>query len=115
MELIMPDKNQLIQEKLSSKYFDEVWILNSHTTKKIIDDEITKGKMPILVWSCDIRWRNYGDSQSQSKSGYLYHEFDIDEYDSSLLEGLDNEGYANKNQFEWIETLFNKVEEDSIF
>ena len=40
----MPDKNQLIQEKLSSKYFDEVWILNSHTTKKIIDDEITKGK-----------------------------------------------------------------------
>ena len=109
----MPDKNQLIQEKLSSKYFDEVWILNSHTTKKIIDDEITKGKIPILVWSCDIRWRDYGDSQGQSKSGYLYHEFDIDEYDSSLLEGLDNEGYANKNQFEWIETLFNKIEEDS--
>ena len=47
----MPDKNQLIQEKLSSKYFDEVWILNSHTTKKIIDDEITKGQnaYPSLV------------------------------------------------------------------
>ena len=111
----MPDKNQLIQEKLSSKYFDEVWILNSHTTNRIIYDQITESKMPILVWSCDIKWRNYGDSQSQSKSGYLYHEFDIDEYDSSLLEGLDNEGYANKNQFEWIETLFNKIEEDSIF
>ena len=111
----MPDKNQLIQEKLTSKYFDEVWILNSHTTKKIIYDEITKNLIPILVWSCDIKWRDHGDSQSQSKSGYLYHEFDIDEIDSSLLEGLDNEGYANKNQFEWIETLFNKVEEDSIF
>ena len=56
----MPDKNQLIQEKLSSKYFDEVWILNSHTTKKIIYDETKMVKMPILVWSCHVKWRDYG-------------------------------------------------------
>ena len=112
----MPDKNQLIQEKLSSKYFDEVWILNSHTKRISVptDNKYPDGyQMPVLTWSCHVKWRDYGDSQSQAKSGYLYHEFDIDEYDSSLLEGLDNEGYANKNQFEWIETLFNKIEEDS--
>jgi len=114
----MPDSNQLIQEKLSSLHFYEVWILTS-STKQIkvpVDKKNPKGEqMPVLTWSCEMKWRDYGDTLYHAKSGYLYQEFDMDEFDSSLLEDLENTGFANENQFTWIDTLFSEVKENSFY